>query len=101
MMIVQRPYKCTVHMALPSNIYAQHLKDVISVDQEISNKVVKSFTIVNINDGIIIGSHDDDDDDDDDDDNNKCGGDDEKDDMNAIMVKDGDDGCNNLRVLRM
>jgi len=84
-------------MALPSNIYAQHLKDVISVDQEISNKVVKSFTIVNINDGIIIGSHDDDDDDN----NNKCGGDDEKDDINAIMVKDGDDGCNNLRVLRM
>lgn len=43
---IQRPYKCTIHIALPSNQYAQHLKDVISVDKEISNKVVKSFAIV-------------------------------------------------------
>ena len=43
---IQRPYKCTVQLALPSNQYAQHLKDVISVDQEISNKVVKTFSIV-------------------------------------------------------
>ena len=48
---IQRPYKCTIHIALPSNQYAQHLKDVISVDQEISNKVVKSFAIVNASDG--------------------------------------------------
>ena len=47
---IQRPYKCTIHIALPSNQYAQHLKDVISVDQEISNKVVKSFAIVNASD---------------------------------------------------
>ena len=43
---MQRPYKCTVQLALPSNQYAQHLKDVISVDKEISDKVVKSFSIV-------------------------------------------------------
>ena len=43
---IQRPYKCTIHISLPSNQYAQHLKDVLSVDQEISNKVVKSFAIV-------------------------------------------------------
>ncbi|KAL7529455.1 hypothetical protein ACHAWF_002981 [Thalassiosira exigua] len=43
---VHRPYKCTVHLALPSNQYARHLKDVVSVDKEISNKVVKSFAIV-------------------------------------------------------
>lgn len=43
---INRPYKCTVHIALPSNQYAQHLKDVMSVDQEISNKVVKSFAVV-------------------------------------------------------
>jgi hypothetical protein len=80
MMILHRPYKCTVHIALPNNMYAQHLKDVISVDQEISNKVVKSFTIVN-DDGIICG-----------------------DDENDISrVKNDDDDCsnNNLRVLRM
>jgi len=47
---IQRPYKCTIHIALPSNQYAQHLKDVISVDQEISNKVVKSFAIVSASD---------------------------------------------------
>ncbi len=41
-----RPYKCTVQIALPSNQYAQHLKDIIAVDQEISDKVVKSFSIV-------------------------------------------------------
>ena len=52
---IQRPYKCTVHIALPSNQYAQHLKDVISVDQEISNKVVKSFAIVSASD--IDGRH--------------------------------------------
>ena len=43
---IQRPYKCTIHISLPSNQYAQYLKDGISVDTEISNKVVKSFSIV-------------------------------------------------------
>ena len=43
----QQPYKCTVQIALPSKKYAQHLKDIISVDQEISDKVVKSFSLVN------------------------------------------------------
>ena len=47
---IQRPYKCTIHIALPSNQYVQHLKDVTSVDQEISNKVVKSFAIVSASD---------------------------------------------------
>ena len=40
-----RPYKCTVQLALPSAQYTRHLRDVISVDKEISNKVVKSFSI--------------------------------------------------------
>ena len=35
-----------VQIALPSDQYAQHLKDIISVDQEISEKVVKSFSVV-------------------------------------------------------
>ena len=56
---IQRPYKCTIHIALPSNQYAQHLKDVISVDQEISNKVIKSFAIVSASD--IDGRHNNDD----------------------------------------
>jgi hypothetical protein len=88
-MILQRPYKCTVHIALPNNIYAQHLKDVISVDQEISNKVVKSFTIVNNDDdGIIFGNQDDNDNDDEND--------------SRVLIKNEDDDCNNnLRVLRM
>ncbi|KAK1745667.1 hypothetical protein QTG54_003591 [Skeletonema marinoi] len=43
---ISRPYKSTVHIALPSNQYAQHLKDVVSVDEEVSNKVFKSFSIV-------------------------------------------------------
>jgi len=41
-----RPYKCTVHLALPSNHYARYMKEVISVDQEISHKVIKNFTLV-------------------------------------------------------
>ena len=43
---ISRPYKSTVNIALPSIQYAQHLKDVVSVDEEVSNKVVKSFSIV-------------------------------------------------------
>lgn len=43
---ISRPYKSTVHIALPSIQYAQHLKDVVAVDEEVSNKVVKSFSIV-------------------------------------------------------
>ncbi len=42
---ISRPYKSTVNIALPSIQYAQHLKDVVSVDEEVSNKVVKSFSI--------------------------------------------------------
>ena len=43
---ISRPYKSTVHIVLPSIQYAQHLKDVVSVDEEVSNKVVKSFSVV-------------------------------------------------------
>ena len=43
---ISRPYESTVHIALPSAQHAQQLKDVVSVDEEISNKVVKSFSIV-------------------------------------------------------
>ena len=63
--MMQRPYKCTVQLALPSNQYAQHLKDVISVDKEISDKVVKSFSIVRAPpsdrkavDGVVEGQED-------------------------------------------
>jgi hypothetical protein len=45
---ISRPYECTVHIALPSIQYSQHLKDIISVDEEISKKVVKSFSIVTV-----------------------------------------------------
>ena len=57
---IQRPYKCTIHISLPSNQYAQYLKDVISVDTEISNKVAKSFSIVSASqiDGEEVGSTD-------------------------------------------
>ena len=57
---IQRPYKCTIHISLPSNQYAQYLKGVISVDTEISNKVVKSFSIVSASqiDGEEVGSTD-------------------------------------------
>ena len=43
-----RPYKCTVQLSLPSNQYAHYLKDIISVDKEISDKVVKSFSVVDM-----------------------------------------------------
>ena len=58
---IDRPYKCTVHLALPSTVYAQHLKDIMSVDQEISNKVVKSFAVVRAADVVVAGSGGDDD----------------------------------------
>jgi len=77
---IQRPYKCTIHIALPSNQYAQHLKDVISVDQEISNKVVKSFAIVNAS-SHIDGRHDDNDREDID--SSNCNG---SDDMNVLQM---------------
>ena len=59
-----RPYKCTARIALPSHLYAKHLIDVISVDREISDKVVKSFSIVGHDDGndddaLIVGRDDD------------------------------------------
>lgn len=43
---VDRQYKCTIHLALPSAQCAQHLRDVISVDKEISDKVVKTISVV-------------------------------------------------------
>ena len=41
-----RPYKCTALIALPTHECARQLRDVISVDREISDKVAKSFSIV-------------------------------------------------------
>lgn len=72
----KRPYKCTARIALPSHLYAEHLKDVISVDQEISDKVVKSFLIV---------SHD-------------CS---DVDDHRVVVGGDDDGFGDNMRVLEM
>lgn len=47
---IDRPYKCKVDLALPSPIYAQHLKDALSVDGELGNKIVKSFSVVSVSD---------------------------------------------------
>ena len=49
--MIDRPYKCKVDIALPSPVYAQHIKDVISVDGELGNKIVKSFSIVEYDEG--------------------------------------------------
>jgi hypothetical protein len=46
--IIDRAYKCKVDLALPSPIYAQYLKDVLSVDGELGNKITKSFSIVSV-----------------------------------------------------
>jgi hypothetical protein len=45
---IDRPYKCKVDLALPSPIYARYLKDVLSVDGELGNKIIKSFSIVGV-----------------------------------------------------
>ncbi|KAL3773127.1 hypothetical protein ACHAW5_008000 [Stephanodiscus triporus] len=64
MVDIRRPYKCTARIALPQP-YAEHLKDVISVDREISDKVVKSFSILghdgndDDNDRGVVGDDDD------------------------------------------
>ncbi len=77
---ISRPYESTVHIALPSAQYAQQLKDVVSVDEEISNKVVKSFSIVTSQEAAAYEDHID-------------GG------ADNSVDKDGEDG--NRRVLRM
>eukprot|EP00956_Cyclotella_meneghiniana_P015493 scaffold23804_cov48-Cyclotella_meneghiniana.AAC.13 len=60
-----RPYKCKVDIALPSSIYAKHLRDVLSVDGELGNKIVKSFSVVSTmeygDDDDNVGYDDDDD----------------------------------------
>lgn len=48
-LLSDRPYKCKVDIALPSSIYAKYLCDVLSVDGELGNKIVKSFSIVSTN----------------------------------------------------
>ena len=45
---IDRPYKCKVDLALPTPIYAQHLKDALSVDGELGNKIVKYFSVVRV-----------------------------------------------------
>lgn len=47
-LIIGRAYKCKVDLALPSPIYAQYLKEVLSVDGELGNKITKSFSIVSV-----------------------------------------------------
>jgi hypothetical protein len=75
----RRPYKCTARIALPTHVHARHLRDVISVDREISDKVVKSLSIV---------GHDDDGDGDDDD--------------ARGLGRDGDGGLDDaMRILKM
>lgn len=55
-----RPYKCKVDIALPSSLYARHLLDVLSVDGELGNKIVKSFSIVSTKERDDEGDDDDD-----------------------------------------
>ena len=45
---IDRPYTCKVDLALPSHTHAQHLKDVLSVDGELGNKIIKTFSVVSV-----------------------------------------------------
>lgn len=40
------PYNCQITLALQSERHAQQIKRVMEVDPELSNRVVKSFTVV-------------------------------------------------------
>lgn len=42
---IERPYKCQIDLALPTATHAQHLRDVLSVDGELGNKIVKFFSV--------------------------------------------------------
>jgi hypothetical protein len=41
-----RPYKAQVEVTFPTPTQAKHAMDVLSVDGELGNKVVKTFAIV-------------------------------------------------------
>uniref|UniRef100_A0A7S2SBC7 Uncharacterized protein n=1 Tax=Eucampia antarctica TaxID=49252 RepID=A0A7S2SBC7_9STRA len=41
-----RQYKCDIDIALPSTAHAYRAKDVLSVDQEIGDKAIKTFRIL-------------------------------------------------------
>lgn len=41
-----RPYKCVVDVAFDSPTQAKHAMDVLSVDGELGEKVVKNFALV-------------------------------------------------------
>ncbi len=45
-MMIQRPYKCDIDIAFPSNKHAVDAKNVLSVDQEIGDKADKTFQIL-------------------------------------------------------
>ncbi len=52
---LQRPYKCEIDIAFPSDLFCRYTRDVLSVDEEISgDKVVKSFSIIHDHDKVII-----------------------------------------------
>jgi hypothetical protein len=47
---LQRPYKCEIDIAFPSELFCKYTKDVLSVDEEINGeKVVKTFSLVSSN----------------------------------------------------
>ena len=41
-----KPYQCEIDIAFPTSLHALHAKQVLEVDREIGDKVVKSFAIL-------------------------------------------------------
>ena len=42
----EKPYKCTIEINFPKALHAQHAMEVLGVDEEIGNRVTKSFAVV-------------------------------------------------------
>jgi hypothetical protein len=41
----EKPYKCTIEINFSEPLHAQHAMEVLNVDEEIGNRVTKSFAV--------------------------------------------------------
>jgi hypothetical protein len=45
---MNRPYSCEIDISFPTAICAQQARDVLQVDEELTDSVIKSFSLISV-----------------------------------------------------
>jgi len=53
---MERPYICEIDISFPSSTCAQHARDVIRVDEELTDSVIKTYSLIRYSESMNYGT---------------------------------------------